>query len=69
MEPLNAAEIEEVRAHNYLRAIKLYRDRTGVGIVNGKRVVEAYGDANGLRSRGPCPHCSGTGQMMIWRVR
>lgn len=64
---LDAAALNEVmeliRAGNKIGAIKLYRDRTGVGLANGKRAVEDL--ERNLSMAGDALPSGGTGMRVI----
>lgn len=53
-----------MRSNNKILAIRLVRERTGLGLVEAKKYVEAW---NGkLTSDLPdCPHCKGTGKSSL----
>ncbi|HEV7998963.1 MAG TPA: ribosomal protein L7/L12 [Planctomycetaceae bacterium] len=55
----DADVLDLLGAEQKIRAIKLYRDKTGVGLAEAKNAVEALARANGLPGGEPSAGCGG----------
>jgi large subunit ribosomal protein L7/L12 len=61
----DADVLDLLRAEQKIRAIKLYRDKTGVGLADAKNAVEALARANGLPGGEPSAGCGGAAVLAL----
>jgi large subunit ribosomal protein L7/L12 len=61
----DADVLDLLRAEQKIRAIKLYRDKTGVGLAEAKNAVEALARANGLPGGEPSAGCGGAALLAL----
>jgi ribosomal protein L7/L12 len=61
----DADVLDLLRAEQKIRAIKLYRDKTGVGLADAKNAVEALARANGLPGGEPSAGCGGAALLAL----
>jgi large subunit ribosomal protein L7/L12 len=61
----DADVLDLLRAEQKIRAIKLYRDKTGVGLAEAKSAVEALARANGLPGGEPSAGCGGAALLAL----
>ena len=60
---LTPEEGNAMRGRNKLLAIRLVRERTGLGLAEAKKYVELWDNKTVLQETSyPCPHCEGTGR-------
>ncbi|HET6326310.1 MAG TPA: ribosomal protein L7/L12 [Planctomycetaceae bacterium] len=61
----DADVLDLLRAGQKIRAIKLYRDKTGVGLAEAKNAVEELARANGLPGGEQSAGCGGAAALML----
>ncbi len=61
----DADVLDLLRAGQKIRAIKLYRDKTGVGLAEAKNAVEALARANGLPGGEASAGCGGAALLAL----
>lgn len=60
-------EIEILKNHSIIPAIKSVRDRTGMDLSTARQAVEQAAMRLGIMEDGVCHTCGGTGQERRWK--
>lgn len=63
---LNNFERLLLKRGNIFQAMKVFRERTGMGLLETKKIIEKSGERMGLMKSELCLYCKGKGKDMRW---